>query len=1256
MALTLIPANPWLSGTTAPNPQVGFINQFYLNLITGEVYQKKTGSLWAVVGHMNPDQLSSVTLIPKGTNPGETGSLEFKELAANGNNYAGFKAPDSLLADIVWTLPEKDGNSGQALVTDGAGHLTWASGSSLSPVTSVNTKTGDVVLTTTDIAEGTNLYFTDTKAQTAVVVDNFSGAEINKSPSVASTKTYVDTAVENEANTRASADATLQTNINNEANARSTADSNLHDEILGEIAARTAADALLIPLTQKGTALGVASLDASGKVPSSQINFTSAPVQSVNTKTGDVVLKTVDIEEDTNLYFTDSRAQTAAVVDSTSGSETNKAPSVHAAKDYTDTAVSNEQIARQNADDNLQTNINNETTARTDADTALGLRIDQEITDRTNADTALQSNIDTETAARIAADALLIPLTQKGQPEGVATLDATGQVPTSQINYTAAPVQSVNTKTGNVVLKTVDVEEDTNLYFTDARAQTAVVVDLMTGGQTDKSPSVSSAKEYIDNLISTEQTDRQNADNTLQSNIEAEANTRAQADTLLQDNINAEALARENADALLIPLTQKGQPDGVATLDNTGKIPATQIPPTAITSVTVVATIAERDALTPGEGDFCVVTDVNETYVYNGSAWIQLEVGSAVTAVNGKTGAVSLSTQDISEVTNLYFTDARAKTAAVINSMAGSEIDQAPSVQSVKTYVAGEILTESTAREQADTLLQNNINSEATARENADTLMQTNIDAEATARAAADALLIPLTQKGAPNGVATLDGDGKLPSGLFPAASDEIGTPTDGSYSGGLLEFTPTTRIADATDGINLILAKLAPAKPPNLSSKTISLTSSYSAKEAGTNTLRSNVTDTVRPQISTVTQFYDGDNGTLSVEIDSSVSGSVALTTSSEAGTYGALVVTADADYYAGVSGKEGFWRALSAYLLPASNLTLGHHTYQMKHSTTGNTNLLDLYVDNPATATISGESIDFSSATSSYVSGVPTLSAGTSIKFDFSIASAVGKFFNSSKVADVSGSNVSTANIAPDVAGYAENATISVNDATVTVNSSSYSESPSVSIRGYNSKSVAGTSKSVSLGSRIDTASNESARKVSGSGQYPSSGYGGSFDSSVSLKTTYSEELQMLNGSYQFPPSANYSSNVPVAGPDYSSGMGSGDRWVTFAPQSLTNASAFTLTFNGAQNFSGTETSGIKVYAKVEGQTGWIDCNKSYPGVGSPSNNGDPAMVNGSSSATVKRVTFGSTVRTGTLYIRIALPSGSNKKFTSISISSVV
>jgi hypothetical protein len=61
----------------------------------------------------------------------------------------------------------------------------------------------------------------------------------------------------------------------------------------------------------------------------------SGAVVSVNGQTGTVSLDTDDISEgSTNKYFTDTLARTAAVVNSTSGTETNQAPSVAAMKSY----------------------------------------------------------------------------------------------------------------------------------------------------------------------------------------------------------------------------------------------------------------------------------------------------------------------------------------------------------------------------------------------------------------------------------------------------------------------------------------------------------------------------------------------------------------------------------------------------------------------------------------------------------------------------------------------------------------------------------------------------------------------------------------------------------------------------------------------------------------------------------------------------------------------------------------------------------
>src|SRR6185312_12179427 len=80
------------------------------------------------------------------------------------------------------------------------------------------------------------------------------------------------------------------------------------------------------------------------------------------------------------------------------------------------------------------------------------------------------------------------------------------------------------------------------------------------------------------------------------------------------------------------------------------------------------------------------------------------------------------------------------------------------------TTNAAAITSEAATRASADTTNANAIASEANTRASADT-------AEATARANADALLIPLTQKAAANGVATLDSGGKIPQAQLPAVA-----------------------------------------------------------------------------------------------------------------------------------------------------------------------------------------------------------------------------------------------------------------------------------------------------------------------------------------------------------------------------------------------------------------------------------------------------------------------------------------------------
>jgi len=51
--------------------------------------------------------------------------LRLSEADSNGANYLGLKAPDSVTADITWTLPDGDGSANQFLKTDGSGNLSW---------------------------------------------------------------------------------------------------------------------------------------------------------------------------------------------------------------------------------------------------------------------------------------------------------------------------------------------------------------------------------------------------------------------------------------------------------------------------------------------------------------------------------------------------------------------------------------------------------------------------------------------------------------------------------------------------------------------------------------------------------------------------------------------------------------------------------------------------------------------------------------------------------------------------------------------------------------------------------------------------------------------------------------------------------------------------------------------------------------------------------------------------------------------------
>jgi len=89
------------------------------------------------------------SVIVKGTSAAGA-NIQLYEDTDNGTNYVALKAPDSLSADVTWTLPNADGTANQVLKTDGAGNFGWAT-----------TSTGDVTLTGTQTLTNKTITYAD---------------------------------------------------------------------------------------------------------------------------------------------------------------------------------------------------------------------------------------------------------------------------------------------------------------------------------------------------------------------------------------------------------------------------------------------------------------------------------------------------------------------------------------------------------------------------------------------------------------------------------------------------------------------------------------------------------------------------------------------------------------------------------------------------------------------------------------------------------------------------------------------------------------------------------------------------------------------------------------------------------------------------------------------------------------------------------------------------------------------------------------
>lgn len=125
-------------------------------------------------------------------------------------------------------------------------------------------------------------------------------------------------------------------------------------------------------------------------------------------------------------------------------------------------------------------------------------------------------------------------------------------------------------------------------------------------------------------------------------------------------------------------IANKGAANGYASLDGAGKIPATQLPASAITDTFVVATQAAMLALTVEKGDVAIRTDVNKSFILQKEPanvlanWQELRTPTdVVQSVAGRQGAITLTSADLTDATVagralLTSADSAAQRAALV--------------------------------------------------------------------------------------------------------------------------------------------------------------------------------------------------------------------------------------------------------------------------------------------------------------------------------------------------------------------------------------------------------------------------------------------------------------------------------------------------------------------------------------------------------------------------------------------------------------
>ena len=560
--------------------------------------------------------------------------------------------------------------TGQVEITDGDGNQTGVF---------INT---DGSIKVTGTAEFGSLKDTGEDITITKFVDEADGISNNDDdssiPTSAAVKDYVDSGV----NTNA---ANISTNTSN----ISTNTSNISTNT-SAIALNTAknsypsADAAKVANISVTQAVDLDTLESNVATNNSKVSFDSASssklagieagaqvndVTSVNGQTGSVTLTSSNVNEGTNLYYTDSRVAA------------NSAVAANTAK----TGITDAQASAINAN----TSKVGITTQQADAIVANTAKVGI-TTDQANAITAntAKVGITTQQASDITTNNSKVSFPEAPN-DGDAYVRKNEAWETLTIPTDA--VTSVNTQTGNVVLDTDDISEGTsNLYYTDTRvsANSSVAANTAKVGITTQQASdittnnakvgitTQQAADIVTNNAKVGITTQQASDIT--TNNAKVGITTEQANAITANTAKV-GITTEQANAITANTAKVGittqQASDITT--NNAKVGITTQQASDITTnnakisfdstssaklagieagAEVNPTASEIKTSYESNADTNAFTDAEQTKLSGIATGAEV---NTVDSVNGQTGVVSLSTTNVSEGTNLYYTDAR---------------------------------------------------------------------------------------------------------------------------------------------------------------------------------------------------------------------------------------------------------------------------------------------------------------------------------------------------------------------------------------------------------------------------------------------------------------------------------------------------------------------------------------------------------------------------------------------------------------------